>query len=110
MQGCTPGRRSSWTWYDWPESELPEEGEIAVRESTGSCWLILSVRPSRKKGGRWQSIRVEALGIGAAKLGEEGTFGIVPMDHASYEAIRIYEQMEREGIDVDTAVAAAAGD
>lgn len=105
-RGCTPGLITRWLWFHFPEHRLPEVDDIAIRSSTGSCWRVVSVKPSRK-GGRWYSIRVEGLGVGAAELGEEGTFGVAEMDHASHEAIRIYERMEREGIDVDAAWAAA---
>lgn len=102
MRGCTPGLVTRWLWFQFPEHRLPEVDDIAVRTSTGSCWRIVSVKPSRK-GGRWYSIRVEGLGIGAAEPGDDGTFTIVHLDHADHEAIRIYEQLEHEGIDVDGA-------
>jgi len=98
-RGCTPGlvTRSTW-WVGWDEEngyhDPPEEGEIAINPDTGSCWLIVSVRPSRKGAG-WFSLQREGLGIGAADLDDEGTFASVPLRHEDYEKIRQVESIER---------------
>lgn len=91
-RGCTPGLVSRTTyWVGWDEQigyhEPPAEGDIFVNQNTGSCWLILSVKASRKGEG-WYSIQREGLGIGAAELGDEGTHGCVPLRHEDYEVIR----------------------
>jgi hypothetical protein len=98
-RGCTPGliTRSTW-WVGWDEDtgyhDPPVEGDIAINPNTGSCWLIVSVKSSRKGAG-WFSLQREGLGIGAAKLGGEGTFGSVPLRHEDYEMIRTIESIER---------------
>lgn len=98
-RGCTPGLVTRCTfWVGWDEEtgygEPPDEGDIAINPNTGSCWLIVSVRHSRKGAG-WYSLQREGLGIGAAELGDDGTFSCVPMRHEDYEVIRQIEQIER---------------
>jgi hypothetical protein len=99
MRGCTPGliTRTTW-WTGWDEDtgyrDPPEEGDIAINPNTGSCWLIVSVKQSRKGTG-WYSLKREGLGIGAAELGDEGTFGCVPLRHEDYEVIRMIESIEK---------------
>lgn len=94
MRGCTPGLVHRWLWFEWPESELPAEGDIAIRRSTGSCWLVLSIKPSRK-GGHWFTAKVEGLGVGAAEVEDEGTFTVCPLSHEDYESIRLIEAADR---------------
>lgn len=97
-RGCTPGTITRWLWFDWPETDgLPDEGDIGIRPSTGSCWLVLSVKPSRK-GDRWYTMQVEGLGVGAAELGDEGTFSSVPMSREHEEAAAMVENGERMGV------------
>ena len=86
-------------WFDWPMAEgepstLPEEGDIGIRPSTGSCWVVLSVKPSRK-GDRWYTMQVEGLGVGAAELGDEGTFSSVLMSREHEELAAGIEHVER---------------
>jgi hypothetical protein len=75
---------------------MPEEGDIGLRESTGSCWLVLSVKPSRK-GDRWRTMQVEGLGVGAAEVGDEGVFTFVPMSPQDELAAQMVENGERLG-------------
>lgn len=98
MRGCTPGIVTRWQWWPgWDEEEgyrdPPPEGDIAVHPETGSCYLVLSVKPSRKGGG-WYSMKVEGLGVGVVELGDEGTFQYGRLAYEDYEAIRQIEQIE----------------
>jgi hypothetical protein len=94
VRGCTPGKITRWLWFDWPDGEMPAEGDIGIRPSTGSCWMVISIKPSRK-GDRWYTMQVEGLGIGAAELGEDGTFSSVPMSREHEEAAAMVENAER---------------
>jgi len=94
MAGCVPGLAHRWLWFDWPESEMPEEGDIGVVRSTGSCYLVETIKPSRK-GPRWFTVWVEGLGTGAAELGDEGTFGLGRISPVDLEAIRMIEAADR---------------
>lgn len=98
MRGCTPGLVTDWRWFDWPDEDrhLPEEGDIAIRESTGSCWLVVGRRKSPRRR-RWYILQMEGLGIDAAELGEDGTFSIVSMDHESLKAAEMIENAELMG-------------
>ena len=96
MRSCTPGLVHRWSFYVWPgDGDPPEEGEIAVHADTGSCYLVLSVKPSRRKGTGWHTMQVEGLGAGAAEYGAEGTFGYKRLTHSDYEAIRMIEEDQR---------------
>lgn len=94
MPGCVPGLAHRWLWFDWPERDMPDEGDIGIVGSTGSCYLVQSIKPSRK-GSRWFSIRVEGLGVDAAELGDEGTFGLGRISRVDLEAIRMIEAADR---------------
>jgi hypothetical protein len=99
VKGCTPGLVHRWSWWSgWTEEygygEPPEDGDIAVHARTGSCYLVLRVKPSRKGRG-WYSLQMEGLGVDAAELGDDGTFGYTPLTGASYDLIRQVEQIER---------------
>lgn len=98
-RGCTPGLVQRWTFYCWPdevgERHPPEEGDIGIVRSTGSCYLVQSIKPSRIKAKGWFTVHVEGLGLDAADLSEEGTFGLGRLSHADHEAIRAIEHAER---------------
>jgi hypothetical protein len=95
MRGCIPGLVHRWLWFEWPDEAFPEEGDIVIRETTGSCWLVLSVKPSRK-GGRWRTAQVEGLGTGAAEPDDDGTFTLVPWTTEMREAVEMIEHAERQ--------------
>lgn len=99
-RACTPGLVRRWSFYVFPDDDLtrhvPEEGDIAVHPDTGSCYLILAVKPSPRKAEGWFTMKIEGLGAGAAELGDEGTFSYKNLSKADYEAIHMIEQAERE--------------
>lgn len=104
-RGCTPGLVRRWSWYIFPDPDSdtferaapPEVDDIAINPNTGSCWRVVSVKPSSRKGKGWYVLHMEGLGVDAAKLGEEGTFASVGLTHADHEAIRAIEHAERIG-------------
>lgn len=99
MAGCVAGLAQRWCFYCWPDDDgdrqPPEEGDIGVVRSTGSCYLITSIKPSRRKAAGWYTVHVEGLGVDAAGLDDDGTFGLARLSHADYEAIRMIEAAER---------------
>lgn len=98
-RGCTPGLVRTWRWFDWPERTLPEEGDIAIRESTGSCWLVVGKRKSPRRL-RWYILDMEGLGIDAAAAGDEGTFTIADMSYENLKLAEQIEEMERAGTEL----------
>lgn len=104
-RGCTPGLVRRWSWYVFPDPDSedferpppPVEGDIAVHPDTGSCYLVLAVKASARKGKGWYSIQMEGLGVGAADLDDEGTFPYGGLTHADIEAIRAIEHAESIG-------------
>lgn len=100
MRGCTPGLLTRWSWWaGWDEEagfhDPPEADDIAVHPDTGSCYRVVSIKPSPRKATGWYVMHVEGLGVGAADLGDEGTFAYGRLSHADYETIRLIEQIER---------------
>jgi hypothetical protein len=99
MRGCIAGLVQSWSFYIWPDEEgerhPPEDGDIAIVRATGSCYLVLDIKPSARKGKGWYRVKVEGLGIGAAEIGEEGTFPMGRLSHEDLKAIAAIEACER---------------
>lgn len=98
-RGCTPGLVRDWRWFDWPEERLPEEGDIAIRQSTGSCWLVVGRRKSPRRL-RWYILQMEGLGTDAAEVGDEGVFPIVSMSYENLKLAEQIEEMERAGTEL----------
>lgn len=97
-RGCIPGLVTRWSWWaGWDEEagyrDPPEVDDIAVHPDTGSCYRVVSIKPSSRKARGWYVMHVEGLGLGAAELGDEGTFAYGRLSHADYELIRQIEQI-----------------